>query len=56
MIIGKKSLVRRRRKKKMIRKILWYLGNLKHIYFMYQYKKHLKMRIEKNNFGRNEEW
>ena len=41
---------------KMIKKILWYLGNLKHIYFMYQYKKHLKMRIEKNDFGRNEEW
>ncbi len=40
----------------MIRKILWYLGNLKHIYFMYRYKKHLKMRIEKNNFGRREEW
>ena len=41
---------------RQIRKILWYLGNLKHIYFMYQYKKHLKMRIEKNDFGRNEEW
>mgnify|MGYP001280109337 FL=1 len=24
--------------------------------FLHQYKKHLKMRIEKNNFGRREEW
>ena len=28
----------------------------KKIVFQYQYKKHLKMRIEKNDFGRNEEW
>ncbi len=24
--------------------------------FMYMYKRHLKRRIEKNNFGRREEW
>ena len=29
---------------------------IKKLIFMYQYKRHLKMRIEKNNLGRNEEW
>tara|TARA_R100000995_G_scaffold25626_1_gene11128 strand:- start:429 stop:569 length:141 start_codon:yes stop_codon:yes gene_type:complete len=29
---------------------------LKKMIFLYQYKKHIKKRIEKNNFGRNEEW
>jgi len=29
---------------------------IKKLIFMYQYKRHLKMRIEKNNFGRREEW
>ena len=24
--------------------------------FMYMYNRHLKRRIEKNNFGRREEW
>jgi hypothetical protein len=24
--------------------------------FMFMYKRHLKRRIEKNNFGRREEW
>ena len=26
------------------------------IFFLWQYKRHLKKRIEKNNFGRREEW
>ena len=29
---------------------------IKKLIFMYQYKRQLKMRIEKNDFGRNEEW
>jgi hypothetical protein len=29
---------------------------LKKFIFLYQYKRHIKKRIEKNNFGRNEEW
>jgi|TARA_Y100000992_G_scaffold218235_1_gene150906 hypothetical protein len=29
---------------------------LKKMIFLYQYKRHIKKRIEKNNFGRNEEW
>jgi len=29
---------------------------LKKMIFLYQYKRHLKRRIEKNNFGRREEW
>ena len=36
-----------------IRNIISYIKN---IYFLWLYKKHLKMRIEKNNFGRREEW
>ena len=32
------------------------LNKLGYIYFMWQYKRHLKKRIEKNNFGRREEW
>ena len=33
-----------------------FLKKLGYIYFMWQYKRHLKKRIEKNNFGRREEW
>ena len=40
----------------MIKKIKYILKNFNTIYFMWLYKRHLKMRIEKNNFGRNEEW
>tara|TARA_R100000742_G_C4246778_1_gene65584 strand:- start:573 stop:695 length:123 start_codon:yes stop_codon:yes gene_type:complete len=40
----------------MIRKINAIFRKLSYMYFLWQYKKHLKMRIEKNNFGRNEEW
>ena len=29
---------------------------LKKFIFLYQYKRHLKKRIEKNTFGRREEW
>ncbi len=29
---------------------------LRKLIFMYMYKRHLKRRIEKNNFGRREEW
>ena len=40
--------------------IKWFLQDVfKGIYFviqMYLYKQHLKMRIDKNNFGRREEW
>ena len=33
-----------------------FIEMLKKIIFLYQYKRHLKERIEKNNFGRREEW
>jgi hypothetical protein len=33
-----------------------FIEMLKKIIFLYQYKRHLKKRIEKNNFGRREEW
>jgi len=43
-----------------ILKIRWFIEDiLSMIYNLWQlhlYKKHLKMRIEKNNFGRREEW
>jgi len=43
-----------------IQSIFYFIRNiidsLKFMIFMYQYKRHLIMRIEKNNFGRNEEW
>ena len=29
---------------------------IKKIIFLWQYKRHLKKRIDKNNFGRREEW
>ena len=41
-------------------KVKWFIQDIvKGIYFMiqmYLYKRHLKMRIDKNNFGRREEW
>jgi len=41
-------------------KIRYYISDkielVKKMVFLYQYKRHLKMRIEKNNFGRREEW
>ncbi len=40
----------------MISKINSIFEKLRYIYFMYRYKKHLKMRIEKNNFGRRPEY
>jgi hypothetical protein len=40
--------------------IKWFFEDMiKAIYVaiqLYLYKRHLKMRIEKNNFGRREEW
>ncbi len=33
-----------------------FIEMLKKIIFLYQYKRHLKKRIDKNNFGRREEW
>jgi len=32
------------------------IEKLKKIYFLWWYKRHLKKRIDKNNFGRREEW
>ena len=32
------------------------IDSVKHMIFIYQYKRHLKQRIIKNDFGRNEEW
>ena len=37
-------------------KINSFFKKLGYIYFMWLYKRHLKKRIEKNNFGRREEW
>ena len=37
-------------------KINSFFKKLGYIYFMWQYKRDLKKRIEKNNFGRREEW
>ena len=37
-------------------KINSFFKKLGYIYFMWQYKRHLKKRIEKNNFGIREEW
>ncbi len=41
-------------------KIYWWFGDIislfKNVIFMMMYKRHLKKRIEKNNFGRREEW
>ena len=37
-------------------KINSFFKKLGYIYFMWQYKRHLKKRIEKNNLGRREEW
>ena len=40
-------------------KLKWMIQDICSLYHMNQlrlYKKHLKMRIEKNNFGRREEW
>ena len=31
-------------------------GLIKNWFFLQQYKRHLAKRIEKNNFGRREEW
>ena len=36
-----------------MRKILTYIKNM---YMLWTYKRHLKMRIEKNNFGRRPEY
>jgi len=32
------------------------IDSVKYMIFIYQYKRHLKQRIIKNDFGRNEEW
>jgi hypothetical protein len=37
----------------MLVQVLEYISKL---IFLWQYKRHLKKRIEKNNFGRREEW
>ena len=41
-------------------KIFWWFDDIislfKNIVFLWMYKRHLKKRIEKNNFGRREEW
>tara|TARA_R100000805_G_C3599301_1_gene100092 strand:- start:645 stop:791 length:147 start_codon:yes stop_codon:yes gene_type:complete len=41
-------------------KIMWFFDDLfsivKQLIFLQMYKRHLKKRIEKNNFGRREEW
>jgi|TARA_R100001509_G_C4767599_1_gene181918 hypothetical protein len=37
-------------------KINSFFKKIGYTYFLWRYKKHLKMRIEKNNFGRREEW
>jgi len=43
-----------------ILKIKWFFDDLfnvvKKLLFLQMYKRHLKKRIEKNNFGRREEW
>ena len=43
-----------------ILKIKWFiediLSMINNLWQLPLYKKHLKMRIEKNNFGRREEW
>ena len=43
-----------------ILKIKWFFDDLfsivKQLLFIQMYKSHLKKRIEKNNFGRREEW
>ena len=43
-----------------ILKIKWFFDDLfsiiKQLLFIQMYKRHLKKRIEKNNFGRREEW
>ena len=43
-----------------ILKIKWViediLSMINNLWQLHLYKKHLKMRIEKNNFGRREEW
>ena len=40
----------------MISKITQLKDIVKNIWFLFLYKRHLKKRIEKNNFGRREEW
>tara|TARA_B100000902_G_scaffold167305_1_gene162062 strand:- start:503 stop:646 length:144 start_codon:yes stop_codon:yes gene_type:complete len=41
-------------------KIKWFIEDTfslcKNLLMLQLYKRHLKMRIEKNNFGRREEW
>ncbi len=41
-------------------RIQWFLQDLRSViqmwWFLHGYKKHLKNRIDKNNFGRREEW
>jgi|TARA_R110000822_G_scaffold97687_1_gene221606 hypothetical protein len=32
------------------------IRKLKKLYFLWWYGRHLKKRIDKNNFGRREEW
>ena len=32
------------------------INSLKNLILLYRYKRHLKKRIEKNDFGRREEW
>ena len=40
--------------------VYWYVSDLisklKSLYFIHQYGRHLKKRIQKNDFGRREEW
>gem|GEM_PF-4511990 len=40
----------------MIRFIRNKIELIQKLVFLYKYKQHLKKRIDKNNFGRNEEW
>tara|TARA_R110002072_G_scaffold178724_1_gene334736 strand:- start:953 stop:1075 length:123 start_codon:yes stop_codon:yes gene_type:complete len=40
----------------MYKKLLHTITILKNAFFVWQYGRHLKRRIEKNNFGRREEW
>ena len=41
-------------------KIKWFFEDIINLMYqalqLYLYSRHLKMRIEKNNFGRREEW
>ncbi len=40
----------------MVNFIHYIIDRIQKIYFFWWYKRHLKKRINKNNFGRREEW